>query len=178
MSSFGKSFVVVLTLFCLFSTRANCLRKVRPIDDVQPEETLAVHNEIRAAVGVAPLVWNKTVAAYAQHFANKQAKAGVCMYSDVRHSGGPYGENIAAGWVQPTDQMSGPIATKFWSTEKPNYDHDTNKCKDVCGHYTQVVANQSSSVGCGSYRCHDNELIWIVCDYYPMPVGDADTRPY
>lgn len=178
MSSFGESFVVALTLLCVFSTPAHGLPKVKPIDDVQPKQTLEVHNEIRAAVGVAPLVWNETVAAYAQNFANKLARAGKCAYTDMRHSGGPYGENIAAGWVQPKDQMSGPIATKYWLTEKPNYDHETNKCKDVCGHYTQIVANQSFSLGCGSYRCHDNELIWIVCDYYPMPVGDANTPPY
>lgn len=177
MSSFRYSFVV-LTLFSVFLTRAYGLPKVRPIDDVQPDKTVEVHNKIRAEVGVAPLVWNKTVAAYAQNFANKQKKAGVCAYSSIRHSGGPYGENIAAGWVQPEDQMSGPIAAKYWYTEKPNYDYATNKCKAECGHYTQMVANQSFSFGCGSFRCHDNELIYIVCDYQPMPVGDADTRPY
>ncbi|CAN8271060.1 unnamed protein product [Cochlearia groenlandica] len=178
MSSFNENILIVLTLFCLILTQTYGLPKVKPIDDVQPEGTLAVHNEIRAAVGVAPLVWNKTVAAYAQNYANKLSRNGVCAYNEMKHSGGPYGENIAAGWVQPTDQMSGPIATKYWGTEKPNYNHETNKCKDICGHYTQIVANQSFSVGCGSYRCHDNELIWIVCDYYPMPVGDADTPPY
>ncbi|CAE5991025.1 unnamed protein product [Arabidopsis arenosa] len=177
MLSFRYSFVV-LTLLSVLLTLAYGLPRVRPIKDVQPKKTLKVHNQIRAAVGVAPLKWNRTVAAYAQKFANRQAKAGVCDYSSMRHSDGPYGENIAAGWVQPEDQMSGPIAAKYWLTEKPNYDYATNKCKDVCGHYTQMVANQSFSLGCGSFRCHENELIYIVCNYYPMPVGDENTRPY
>ncbi|KAG2277719.1 hypothetical protein HID58_085353 [Brassica napus] len=172
------SFVVVLTLLCAFLTHAYGLPSVKPIDDVQPEKTVQAHNEIRAAVKVAPLVWNETLAVYAQNYANKLSKTGKCAHTDMKHSDGPYGENIAIGWVQPKDQMSGPIAAMFWLTEKPNYDYATNKCKGICGHYTQVVANQSTSVGCGSYRCHNNELIWIICNYFSKPMGDANTRPY
>ncbi|KAF8093587.1 hypothetical protein N665_0383s0210 [Sinapis alba] len=115
-------------------------------------------------VWVAPLVWNKTVAIYAQNYANKLSRTGKCVHTDMKHSTGLYGENIAIGWVQPKDQMSGPISAKFW----------------YLWHYTQIVANQStmSVVARTSHMCHNNKLIWIICNYYPKPMGDANTRPY
>ncbi|CAF1719156.1 unnamed protein product [Brassica napus] len=173
MSFSGYSFVV-LTLFSIILTQIYGLGKVDPMYDLKPEETLAIHNQIRADVGVAPLVWDDKLAAYAQNYANVRSKDCAMKHS----TDGMYGENLAAGWVQPLDTMSGPIATKFWLTEKPNYNYDTNRCSGVCGHYTQIVANQSQRLGCGTVRCHNNEYVWVVCNYAPRPMGDANTRPY
>ncbi|CAN8271058.1 unnamed protein product [Cochlearia groenlandica] len=165
---------IVLTLFSIILTQTNGLPKVNPIYDLQPRTTLAVHNKIRAAVGVAPLVWDNRLAAHAQNYANVRSKDCAMQHS----TDGKYGENIAAGWVQPVDTMSGPIATKFWATEKPYYNYETNKCSEACGHYTQIVANQSLRLGCGTTRCKNNQYVWVVCNYAPRPMGDANTRPY
>ncbi|AEC06951.1 CAP (Cysteine-rich secretory proteins, Antigen 5, and Pathogenesis-related 1 protein) superfamily protein [Arabidopsis thaliana] len=165
MSFSGYSFIV-LTLLSIVLTQIYGLRSFSRMDDLQPAETLAVHNQIRAA--------DQKLAAHAQRYANVRSQDCAMKYS----TDGTYGENIAAGWVQPMDTMSGPIATKFWFTEKPYYNYATNKCSEPCGHYTQIVANQSTHLGCGTVRCFKNEYVWVVCNYAPRPMGDANTRPY
>ncbi|KAL1195606.1 Pathogenesis-related protein 1 [Cardamine amara subsp. amara] len=166
MSFSGYSFIILALFSSIVLTQI--------VDDLQPERTLAIHNQIRAEVGVAPLVWDNQLAAYAQRYANVRSKDCAMQHS----TDGTFGENIAAGWVQPLETMCGPIAAKYWYTEKPHYNYDTNRCSDVCGHYTQMVANQSTRVGCGTTRCHDNTYVWVVCNYAPRPMGDANTRPY
>ena len=69
---------------------------------------MAAHNVARKAVGVGPITWSDTVAAYAQNYANK--KINDCK---MEHSDGPYGENLAEGW----GEMSGGDATMFWVSE-------------------------------------------------------------
>ncbi|CAN1760555.1 Pathogenesis-related protein 1 [Linum perenne] len=56
-----------------------------------PQDYVNAHNAARSAVGVGPVTWDPSVAAYAQSYANQRA-AGDC---GLVHSGGPYGENIA-----------------------------------------------------------------------------------
>lgn len=73
MSFSGYSFVV-LTLFSIVLTQIYGLGKVDPMYDLKPEETLAIHNQIRADVDVAPLVWDDKLAAYAQNYANVQTE--------------------------------------------------------------------------------------------------------
>ncbi|KAM3377394.1 hypothetical protein P3S68_009807 [Capsicum galapagoense] len=39
-------------------------------------------------------------------------------------------------------------AINMWVGEKPNYDYDSNSCKqDMCGHYTQVIWKNTLQVG-------------------------------
>ncbi|VVA99776.1 unnamed protein product [Arabis nemorensis] len=111
MSFYGYSFIV-LALFSI-STQAYRHTPAQPPNvntnaDVKPQKTLEVHNKARALVGVMT---------YAQSYANERARD--CA---MKHSLGPYGENLAAGW----GTMSGPVATEYWMTEKENYDYDTN----------------------------------------------------
>merc|ERR1711915_16603 len=47
------------------------------------------HNKARAEVGVPPLVWNNTLAAYARNYANKRIPDCKMVESDPD---GPYGE--------------------------------------------------------------------------------------
>ncbi|KAF4378487.1 hypothetical protein G4B88_027547 [Cannabis sativa] len=44
-----------------------------------PQDYLALHNRARAQVGVGPMRWDNTVAAYAQNYANQLAW-GDCSY--------------------------------------------------------------------------------------------------
>ncbi|KAK6916276.1 hypothetical protein RJ641_019137, partial [Dillenia turbinata] len=68
-------------------------------------------------VGVEPLTWNDTVAAYAGNYANQ--RAGDCA---MKHSGGPYGENPAAG----SGDFTGVNRVKLWVNEKSHYDYKSN----------------------------------------------------
>lgn len=58
-----------------------------------PQDYVDAHNAVRAEVGVGPITWNNTVAAYAQKYANSRVEN-----CELEHSGGPYGENIAEGY--------------------------------------------------------------------------------
>ncbi|CAN8253521.1 unnamed protein product [Cochlearia groenlandica] len=176
MSFRGYSYVV-LAIFSIVLTQIYGFRKLNAyVYDLQPRATLAFHNKIRAEVGVAPLVWDKRLAAVAQNYAKVRSRDCAPIHSTDER----YGENIAIGWEQVGNQMSGPFATKLWYGEKGFYNYETNKCSDVCGHYTQIVANQSKRVGCATTRCRSVPLnkIWVVCNYAPRPMGDENTRPY
>ncbi|GJN24436.1 hypothetical protein PR202_gb12174 [Eleusine coracana subsp. coracana] len=58
-----------------------------------PEDFVNLHNPAREEVGLDLVTWDDTVAAYAENYAAHSARATVRGV----HSGGPYGENIAAG---------------------------------------------------------------------------------
>ena len=125
-----------------------------------PQAWLDSHNVERAMVGTPPLVWNQSLVDYAQNYANSRYEK--CEFV---HSMGPYGESIAMGY----NDMTGSDAVKFWCTEKADYDHASNTCRAgewECGHYTQVVARKTISVGCARAKCKNNWM-FVICSYYP-----------
>nr|CAN74707.1 hypothetical protein VITISV_036361 [Vitis vinifera] len=81
----------------------------------------------------SPCTWDKKLANYASQYVSEKL-IGDC---NLEHSGGPYGENLAAGGATDFD---GADAVKMWVSEKPYYNYDSNSCVGgECGHYTQVV---------------------------------------
>ncbi|KAI4299224.1 hypothetical protein L6164_032704 [Bauhinia variegata] len=88
-------------------------------------------------------------------------------------SRGPYGENLAKGF----DEMAGSDAVKFWLTEKPNYDHDSNKClNDECLHYTLIIWRDMVHLGCARAKCNNGWMLVICC--YDPPGNIDGQRPY
>ncbi|CAN0921006.1 Pathogenesis-related protein 1 [Linum grandiflorum] len=57
-----------------------------------PQDYINAHNRARAAVGVGRMRWDNRVAAFARDYGNK-----IKANCDFKHSGGPYGENLAFG---------------------------------------------------------------------------------
>ncbi|CAN1167521.1 Pathogenesis-related protein 1 [Linum perenne] len=106
-----------------------------------PQDYVNAHNAARSAVGVGPVTWDPSVAAYAQSYARQRA-AGDCK---LVHSGGPYGENLA--WS--SGQLSAGGAVGMWVNERADYDYNSNTCAQgkVCGHYTQVVWGAAPVLG-------------------------------
>ncbi|OVA05752.1 Allergen V5/Tpx-1-related [Macleaya cordata] len=91
-----------------------------------PQDFLAPHNAARAAVGVGPMTWDNTVAAYARNYAIQ--RAGDCK---LIHSRGRYGENIA--WSSGAG-LTARGAVNLWVSEKCYYDYGSNSCRGgVCG---------------------------------------------
>jgi len=134
-----------------------------------PTDYVNAHNEARRQVGVANVVWDNTVAAFAQNYAN-QRKDCKPIPSD---SGGHYGENIAVN----TGYISGTKAVELWADEKPHFDNYLNKCFDgECHHFTQVVWSGSLRLGCGKVRCN-NGGTFVICNYYP-PGNIPGQLPY
>uniref|UniRef100_A0A0E0LGY6 SCP domain-containing protein n=1 Tax=Oryza punctata TaxID=4537 RepID=A0A0E0LGY6_ORYPU len=138
--------LVVLAAVAMAATAQNSAQ-----DYVDP------HNAARSDVGVGPVTWDDTVAAYAESYAEQRRGDCKLQHSD---SGGKYGENIFWG-----------SAGADWSAADAWYDHDTNSCSapegNSCGHYTQVVWRDSTAIGCARVVC-DNDLgVFITCNYSP-----------
>ncbi|KAJ1434863.1 Ves allergen [Sesbania bispinosa] len=135
-----------------------------------PTDYVNAHNAARAEVNVPNLVWDDTVAAFAQNYANQRKDC------QLIHSGGggKYGENLAMS----TGDMSGTDAVKLWVDEKADYDYNSNSCASgkQCGHYTQVVWRNTQRVGCAKVRC-DNGGTFITCNYDP-PGNYVGEKPY
>ncbi|KAK7246659.1 hypothetical protein RIF29_41529 [Crotalaria pallida] len=138
------------------------------------QDYLDAHNAARSEVNVPNLVWDDTVAAFAQNYADQ--RRGDC---NLIHSGGGgiYGENLAMS----TGDMSGKDAVNLWVDEKPNFNYNEpipNCCVggQQCLHYTQVVWRNTKSIGCAKVKCN-NGGTFITCNYYP-PGNYVGQKPY
>lgn len=141
----------------------------------------AAHNQVRASVGVGPMVWNDSLAATAQAWADscvdQTAPAGLIDHNDNRSDGHPWyvGENVYGS----SGQATAAGAVSAWASEGQDYDYDSNSCAPgkICGHYTQIVWATSVNLGCGISNCPG--LTYgssIVCNYGPG--GNSGGRPY
>ncbi|CAL4969401.1 unnamed protein product [Urochloa decumbens] len=135
------------------------------------QEFLDLQNAARAEVGVAPLSWDDTVAAYARTYAAE--RKGDC---ELLHSGGLYGENIF--WGSAGANWTAADAVSAWVSEKQSYNCSDNSCGgQSCGHYTQVVWANTTTVGCATVTCDGRNGVFIVCEYDP-PGNLVGQRPY
>ncbi|KAF9587699.1 hypothetical protein IFM89_004531 [Coptis chinensis] len=133
-----------------------------------PQDYLSPHNAARAQVGVGPMTWDNSVAAFAQNYANRMASS-----CNLVHSGGPYGENLAGS----SGDLSATAAVNLWVGERQFYNYNTNSCNGgECLHYTQVVWRNSVRLGCGRARCN-NGGTFIICNYTPRG-NFIGQRPY
>lgn len=133
---------------------------------------LSAHNIIRKNVGIAPLIYSKTLAEDAQLWSQKLKEDGCEMKHDPNT---PYGENLY--WVELTgDTTDNLIETPkaivtAWAEEKNYYNYEDNTCdkNKQCGHYTQLVWEDTTEVGCGVSVCfgkNSQKEIWV-CRYNP-----------
>jgi uncharacterized protein YkwD len=125
------------------------------------ENVVTAHNSIRDKVGVPRLAWSDELAQHAQQWADQLIASG-----DFKHrTDGSYGQNLFE--ISGTGASSSATeVVSAWAAESVDYQHETNSCKGVCGHYTQIVWRQTTSVGCGVAR-DTNREIWV-CNYAPF----------
>jgi uncharacterized protein YkwD len=116
------------------------------------------HNKARAQHCAQPLSWSPKLAAVAQDWANKLRDQG-CKFG---HSGGQYGENLAAG---TTGAMDPEAVVAMWYDEIKGYSYQQPGFSMQTGHFTQVVWRSTTQVGCGMAQCNGND-IWV-CEYDP-----------
>ncbi|XP_042467520.1 pathogenesis-related protein PRB1-2-like [Zingiber officinale] len=163
MRSLGSIICVAVAIAVAYTT-------IPTLAQNSPGDFVAGHNSPRAAVGVGPVTWNNTVAAYAQTYANQ--RIGDCK---LVHSNGPYGENLFWG---SGDGFTAAFAVRAWADEKQYYNYASNSCAagKECGHYTQVVWRSSTQIGCARARCKSGG-VFIICSYYP-PGNYVGERPY
>jgi len=134
----------------------------------------AAHNRVREGVGVGPLEWSPELARYAQRWADKLKQRGCGL--DHRPSEGPdaqrHGENLFSGTGYAPTAVE---VVESWAGEVAHYDAKRNRCKGICGHYTQIVWRSSQRLGCAMAACGDTE-VWV-CNYDP-PGNYIGKRPY
>jgi pathogenesis-related protein 1 len=131
-------------------------------------QLLTAHNALRATLKIPPLTWSDKLAARAQDWAATLLARGELAHRPKS----PYGENIFAitGASASPEQV-----VESWAAESSDYDYKTNKCRKVCGHYTQLIWAATRQVGCGVARNARRE-VWV-CNYDP-PGNYIDQRPY
>jgi pathogenesis-related protein 1 len=131
-------------------------------------EMLAAHKAVRARVGMAPLVWSDRLAARSQDWADTL----LARKQFVHRPNSTYGENLfeITGAAASSAQV-----VNAWAAESRNYDYGANRCRGVCGHYTQLVWGGTKEVGCAVARGGGHE-VWV-CDYDP-PGNWVGQRPY
>ena len=131
------------------------------------EQFVAAHDRVRAKHCAGPLTWSSKLAAYAQKWADT-LKAKGCVFG---HSGGSYGENLAAG----TEGALDPAGTvDYWYSEIQQYHFPDGGFSMETGHFTQLVWRGTKQVGCGHTVCNGND-IWV-CEYDPPGNWDGEYR--
>lgn len=165
-----RSLSIIFFAFTLFMF-SHCASEEGPESTNDPiaSEFLEAHNSYRSEVGIDDLTWSEELAASATEWAEELA--GNC---DFEHSQGNYGENL---WKGTEGAFSITDVVDSWGGEKAFYNYDDNSCKEgeVCGHYTQIVWEKTTEVGCGIATC-DGWDIWV-CQY--LPQGNFNNeKPY
>ncbi len=125
---------------------------------VDANALVAAHNRYRAKHCAPPLRWSAKLAASAQAWADTIRARGCAL----GHSGGPHGENLAAG----TSGMLDPAAVVgMWYDEIKKFSFRSGGFSMKTGHFTQVVWRGTREVGCGKSQCNGLD-VWI-CQYDP-----------
>ncbi|KAI5841805.1 CAP domain-containing protein [Morchella snyderi] len=120
--------------------------------DTWAADVLNAHNTRRALHGAPALTWDSTMASYATSISAK------CVFE---HSGGPYGENLAAGYATPED------AIEAWYAENTSYNYAAGLFSEATGHFTQLVWASATKVGCGIATCGTSTTPgdMLTCEY-------------
>ncbi|CAH8594755.1 unnamed protein product [Heterobilharzia americana] len=171
---------ILSSCFLVFSI---CLQAVNSQPwNPQLEKLLKMHNDYRHMLmeckveGQPPakylpdLTWDNDLAYYAQSLADE------CYFhhNNVHLSKYKYvGQNIAG--YQTVER-----AMYEWFIEHKDYTFATGYCSNICGHYTQLVWQNTTHVGCGVRDCKGTSFPYglsVVCNYGPGGNYD-DEKPY
>jgi len=132
------------------------------------EAMMSAHNRARAAAGVAPLVWDATLAASARGYAEDLAKSGRFEHSAQLRGPSPEGENL---WTGTRGAYAYAEMIGHWLAERPMFKRGpapnfstTGRGGDV-SHYTQIIWRTTSAVGCAMAGNARDDV--LVCRYSP-----------
>ena len=139
-------------------------------NETEQKQILERHNFWRSEAGVKNIFYSDILAEVAYEWALKLQEEG-CAF---KHSNNSYGENLFMGTM---GHYSVSDAIEAWADERKDYNYKKNQCKDgkVCGHYTQIVWQNTTEVGCAKVICNESE-IWV-CNYNP-PGNFIGQKPY
>ncbi|OKL61777.1 hypothetical protein UA08_02434 [Talaromyces atroroseus] len=167
----GTETTVIVTVTVLPSTVPASPSYTNSTDFEQ--DVLNQTNYYRHKYNASDLIWNDTLATHARQWAQP------CNW---KHSGGPYGENLAEGYANVT------AAVDAWGDESAKYNFlEPTGFSEQTGHFTQLVWKATTDVGCGVADCPadnaNNEgrraVGWfLVCEYWPVGNVEGDDNEY
>lgn len=187
MNNFIKGFDAVLVLAGVFGVGAlmtanslgGAIAHSPPLlisqqDNPIADELLDAHNRYREEVGVPPLEWSSALAESAQAWADELAATNRFAHSDT-----DYGENLwkgTAGRFSPTRMVAGwGEEQQYFIPNQPFPDVSTTGNWADVGHYTQLVWEDTTEVGCAIATDHSWDV--LVCHYNP-PGNFIGEEPY
>jgi pathogenesis-related protein 1 len=172
--------ILILATAAILTVPSSELQVSYAQTDQDMQTVLNVHNQERAAVGVQPLTWSNNLADGAQTWAQQIATTGNFahdpVYTGLSCSGPCYGENIAG--FNPSNGISAPgEGVSLWVAEKSSYNGGPVDLY-VNGHYTQMVWEATTEVGCATAPPGAGGLHYsiLVCRYDPP--GNGAGLPY
>ncbi|CAH8543870.1 unnamed protein product [Schistosoma turkestanicum] len=114
------------------------------------------------AVSIKSLRWNTELERKAQMLSDK-CRVGHDTNADRKI---PQFQYVGQNWAGAKDIKTG---FQLWLDEYKNYDFYTKTCRmGQCGHYTQIVWEDTTDVGCGVTNCPNFPYgLSIVCNYGP-----------
>jgi pathogenesis-related protein 1 len=168
-----------------------------PLSESEIAEVLAAHNAVRqrvaraesqrlgGTVSIPNLIWDATVAAVAQQWADSLIKRNPPTGEHRKRKELQQlelGENWYLAWSEGAPDLSAKTVVESWAEEEKWYDYDENTCAPgkECLHYTQLVWSNTQRLGAGrAVRTTDDGrtyVIWV-CNY--APAGNIrGQRPY
>jgi pathogenesis-related protein 1 len=168
-----------------------------PLRDTEAAAMLGAHNAVRqrvaraesqrlgGIVSIPDLIWDPTVAAIAQAWADSLIKrnppaGGHRKAEELRQLG--LGESWYLVWSEGSPDLSALAAVESWAEEEKWYNFESDTCAPAkdCLHYTQLVWSTTRRLGAGrAVRTTDDGrtyVIWV-CNY--APAGNIKgERPY
>ena len=152
-----KSYKILASFLMLLLSQASCATLIQDASTKQlpARQALATHNQLRAQHNAPALTWDDTLAAYAARYAS---------HCNFKHSGGPYGENLAAGYPSLN------TGVQVWHAEKAYYNPNNPGISMRTGHYTQMIWKSTKKLGCAYVACNGKQGTpgnFLVCEYSP-----------
>lgn len=142
------------------------------------QRLLASHNHERSRLGIAPLIWDASLAEHARTWADELATNGKFHHSPTGRNYPFEGENI---WGGTPGKFTPEAMVGLWIREKDHYvagtfprNSRTGRVADV-SHYTQVMWHRTRAVGCALSRGVQEEI--LVCRY-SEPGNVRGHRPF
>ncbi|XP_021114175.1 glioma pathogenesis-related protein 1 [Heterocephalus glaber] len=153
--------VTLLTMAWVISFVSSHSYTANTLPDIENEDFIKdcvrIHNKFRSEVNPTAsdmlyMTWDPALAQVAKAWAKN------CLFGHnpqlkshrLHPNFDSLGENI---WTGSLFLFSVSSAISNWYNEIQYYDFNTQKCNNVCGHYTQVVWADSYKVGCAVQFC-------------------------
>lgn len=135
-------------------------------------QMLYTHNTYRARHGAPAMTWSDELAAVALTNVNNNAAAGTVL---VHTTNDAYGENTAYEYGQNNPDY---LVYK-WYSEISSYDYSNPGFSDSTGHFTQLVWDASTVLGCAFTQSSDSEGDYLLACEYQQPgnvAGEFETE--